>query len=84
MFSVMCSYNTSKSEQYCIQLLYVMHAIAISDVYTVRGVLFDRLFAAAICRDCFAESYIMSAICSRHERIYLYKRALLSPLLCCC
>ncbi len=31
MFSVMCSYNTSKPEQYCMQLLYVMHAI--SDIY---------------------------------------------------
>ncbi len=51
MFSVMCSYNTSKPEQYCMQLLYVMYAIAISKIFTVRGVPFDRLFAAAICRE---------------------------------
>ncbi len=36
MFSVMCSYNTSKPEQYCMQSLYVMHAIAISDIYCSR------------------------------------------------
>ncbi len=60
MFSVMCSYNTSKPEQYCMQLLYVMHAIAISKIFTVRGVPFDRLFAAAICRDDSAESSLLS------------------------
>ncbi len=54
MFSVMCSYNTSKPEQYCIQLLYVMHAIS-----DVRGVPFDRLFAAAICLDDSAESSLL-------------------------
>ncbi len=58
MFSVMCSYNTSKPEQYCMQLLYVMHAIA--KIFTVRGVPFDRLFVAAICRDDSAESSLLS------------------------
>ncbi len=57
MFSVMCSYNASKPEQYCMQLLYVMHAI--SKIFTVRGVPFDRLFAAAICHDDSAESSLL-------------------------
>lgn len=63
MSCVMSSYNTSKSEQYCMQLLYVMHAFAISDVYIFCGVQFDRLFTAAICRDGSVES---SLSCQRY------------------
>ncbi len=69
MFSVMCcSYNISKPEQYCMQLLYVMHAIAISDVY------------CSLCS-------VWSVICGRDLPQwsccnYIYKRVLLSSLLC--
>ncbi len=57
----MCSYNTSKPEQYCIQLLYVMHAI--SDVP------FDRLL-----RPRFASMILLSHhyYVSCHIRVYLF------------
>ncbi len=72
MFSVMCSYNTSKPEQY-----YMLCML----IFTVRGVAFDRLFAAAMCLR--SHHYYVS---SCHIRVflcnYIYKRVLLRSLLC--